>query len=325
MFIMYMELIYKIYNFNILFSTDILVILFFSLSYGIILFILTSFFNELINKILYYISIIGLTIIFISQLVYYKVYSSVFSFYSMTKADQAFEFMDTIIKVMIKNIIPIGLMILPVTLLIIFNKKFTFYKLSFKKIIILFVTSILIFFFSILLINNTKNNKGYTTYKLYYEINSPVLSANKLGLITTMRLDLKRIIFGFKETINLTENIDVNNQSKEEVTYNTMNIDFDTLIENESNEEIKNIYTYFKNSTPTNQNDYTGIFKGKNLIYILAESFNPIAIDKDLTPTLYKLYNEGFKFNNYYTPLFPVSTADGEYMEIGRASCRERV
>ena len=39
-----------------------------------------------------------------------------------------------------------------------------------------------------------------------------------------------------------------------------------------------------------------------------------MAIREDVTPTLYKLKNEGINFNNFYTPLFPVSTADGEYL-----------
>lgn len=39
-----------------------------------------------------------------------------------------------------------------------------------------------------------------------------------------------------------------------------------------------------------------------------------MAIMEDITPTLYKLKNEGINFNNFYTPLFPVSTADGEYL-----------
>ena len=38
------------------------------------------------------------------------------------------------------------------------------------------------------------------------------------------------------------------------------------------------------------------------------------AIREDLTPNLYRLYKEGFQFDSFYTPLYPVSTADGEYM-----------
>ena len=42
------------------------------------------------------------------------------------------------------------------------------------------------------------------------------------------------------------------------------------------------------------------IKEGKNLIYIVAESFNEIGVREDLTPTLYKLVNSGFVFENFY-------------------------
>ena len=55
------------------------------------------------------------------------------------------------------------------------------------------------------------------------------------------------------------------------------------------------------------------MFEGKNIVFFLAESLDPIAIDEQLTPTLYKLANSGFNFTNYYAPLYPASTADGEF------------
>ncbi|MDE5888639.1 MAG: LTA synthase family protein, partial [Bacilli bacterium] len=66
------------------------------------------------------------------------------------------------------------------------------------------------------------------------------------------------------------------------------------------------------NQMPTNKSEYTGMFKDKNLIFILAEGFNEIAVDKDRTPTLYKLTNSGFVFNNFYSPVF-LSTTGGEF------------
>ena len=36
------------------------------------------------------------------------------------------------------------------------------------------------------------------------------------------------------------------------------------------------------------------MFENKNLIFVVAESFSEIGIDKDRTPTLYKLTNNGF-------------------------------
>ena len=38
------------------------------------------------------------------------------------------------------------------------------------------------------------------------------------------------------------------------------------------------------------------MFEGKNLVFVIAESFNEIAVSKELTPTLYKLINDGFNF-----------------------------
>ena len=62
------------------------------------------------------------------------------------------------------------------------------------------------------------------------------------------------------------------------------------------------------------QNKYTGMFKGCNFIFITAESLSHYVIDRDLTPTLYRLANEGFIFNNFYNPNWGVSTSDGEYV-----------
>ncbi len=67
-------------------------------------------------------------------------------------------------------------------------------------------------------------------------------------------------------------------------------------------------------SIPTNKNAYTGMFKDYNLIMMTCEAFSPWAVDKDLTPTLYKLVHEGFDFTNFYTPIWITSTSDGEYV-----------
>ena len=58
------------------------------------------------------------------------------------------------------------------------------------------------------------------------------------------------------------------------------------------------------------------IFKGKNLIFITAESFSDMAIDPEYTPTLYKLKTEGYNFTNFYNPIWGVSTLDGEYVNL---------
>lgn len=63
-------------------------------------------------------------------------------------------------------------------------------------------------------------------------------------------------------------------------------------------------------------NDYTGIFKGKNLILILCESLSTIVIDKELTPTLYMMKTQGINFDNHYAPVYQSATADSEFISL---------
>ncbi|MBQ8798116.1 MAG: LTA synthase family protein [Lachnospiraceae bacterium] len=90
--------------------------------------------------------------------------------------------------------------------------------------------------------------------------------------------------------------------------------DFGQLAEKEKNDTIRNLHTYFEGQTATTHNEYTGMFEGYNLILLTAEGFSPWAVDKELTPTLYRLTHSGFVFENFYTPLWYTSTSDGEYV-----------
>ena len=94
---------------------------------------------------------------------------------------------------------------------------------------------------------------------------------------------------------------------------NALDINFEALAEVATDETIQNMHKYFATLTPSEKNEYTGMFKGKNLILITAEGFSPYAIDRDLTPTLYQLTHEGFVFNNFYQPDWTMSTTGGEF------------
>jgi len=99
-----------------------------------------------------------------------------------------------------------------------------------------------------------------------------------------------------------------------EYGYNVMDIDFESLIENEKSSAVISLHEYFAYIRPTRQNEYTGKYKGYNLIMFTAEAFSPFVVDPVLTPTLYMLVNEGFHFTDFYTPVWGVSTSDGEYV-----------
>ena len=116
------------------------------------------------------------------------------------------------------------------------------------------------------------------------------------------------------ETAEPAETVPQETQA-EEVVYepNVMDFDFAELAVTEQNSRIGRIHQYVSTIQPTYQNEYTGIFKGKNLIMITAEAFALEAIDPELTPTLYRLANKGIQFREFYQPMWGGSTSSGEF------------
>lgn len=91
-------------------------------------------------------------------------------------------------------------------------------------------------------------------------------------------------------------------------------VDFAELAKNKSS--VSGVYQYLASQTPAKKNEYTGLFQGKNLILITAEAFAAEVIDPELTPTLYRLANEGIRFTDYYQPAWGASTTSGEYSNL---------
>lgn len=306
------EIIFKLLMFHKVSIVSLIYTVIFSLPIISFLFIFTNIFSKKVNKIIYYITSVLITILYLFQYVFYKLFSVTFSFHTIGLAGQAADFKSIIVDSIKAYYIQIILLLIPLIIVIVFKRFVKFYTVRSKKLIYM----ILIFFFSILLsyVSLIPNkDKLYSPYSLYYKVNDPEKTIDKFGLLTAMRLDVKRVVFGFEEKLVTNNDKKPGADSKvEEVTYNVLDIDFETLKANEKNSTVKNLYSYFESAEPTNKNEYTGYFEGKNLIFILAEGFNSIAVSEELTPTLYKMVNSSFVFNNYYSPVF-LSTTGGEF------------
>jgi len=332
----FMESILRAVVIENFFSFGLIFSFIFSVFFAIILFVLSSFFEEKTNYILSSILLGIAAFIFSSQLVYYKIFRIFYAVYSFGNVSQVFEFWKDIWAGMLQNAIWITLIFSPAIINIAFRQKFLFYQKISKSYRIPLIYSIIFTHFIALGFVNLGSRETNSAYDLYNNSNYPILSVEKLGLLTTMRLDLQRLVLGWSPTlevsamdwsnthINKTDHtlnkkhhaLDITDEEKAEETieYNIMAIDFDNLISNESNKSIQEMHTYFQKVQPTKKNEYTGKYKGYNLILITAEGFAPYAVHKDVTPTLYKLVNEGYKFTNFYNPLWGVSTSDGEYV-----------
>ncbi len=95
-----------------------------------------------------------------------------------------------------------------------------------------------------------------------------------------------------------------------------MDIDFDQLIAETTDPSLRSLHEYFASREPSYTNEYTGLFKGKNLIWITVEGMSRFIIDEKRTPTLWKLQHEGFYCEHYYTPLWYGSTSGGEWANL---------
>lgn len=139
----------------------------------------------------------------------------------------------------------------------------------------------------------------------------------RFGVMTALRLEGIYSVTGLP--LNFTDLSPISSEpipSPVVYDYNAMEIDFHALAEQETNQTMQSLHRYFAAKIPTQQNEYTGMFEDKNLVYLVCEAFCPYVIDPELTPTLYRLSTEGFVFRNYYQPDWTQSTFGGEFAAV---------
>ena len=310
--LIYMDFIYNIFAYDNYLITSIINMILFALIGAAFITIITSLFKEKVNKIITYVIYIFLWFWYNLHYIFYKVFVSPFSMTLLKQSDQTLKFPKNIVISILQNFHMLVLFFLPIILLIIFKKKIKYEKYNYKEIIkycCVFVLAISIYVGNIFV--QPREIGGI--YNLYYETNNVSLNIENLGVMGATYLDVKRLIFGFNEKIMnvdvLEEEPKVSNEPKIiEYEYNYSDLDF-----SKGNNEIIN--NYIKNEVGTKQNEYTGMFKNKNLVFIVAESFSEIAVSEKYTPTLYKLVHEGFYFKNFYTSN-NLSTIGGEFQAL---------
>lgn len=281
-------------------------------------------------------------LLFSSQLIYHDIFRTFYFFQSVENIGQGLGFKGVIYSTVVKNLWWLILGIVPIIIFILFKKnkhrKLTRLANSLKvRGVIIFCSLSGFFIFHYLAIWNV--SLDVQASEMYYKRSSANLSADKLGLLTTVRIDIQRYLTGWSPKISPPpiseepangnyQNDDsiVDNDSEldddstrdddlieEPVEENKLNIPFDELIEQTENKEIAQMHKFFSKQQPSEKNEFTGKYKDYNLIWIVAEAYAPYAVREDLTPMLYKLSTEGYQFPNFYNPLWSVSTSDGEY------------
>lgn len=272
-----------------------------------------------------------------SQQVYYILYQRYYIASSLGGAADAMQFRATILRGITTALPRLLLMLLPFLFLCIFGWRLLGFnkKGRFTFSLFLAVVGIGIHFLAVLILPAFGTEK-MSPYDLYHNTFDIIASTREFGMGASFRLDLHRYLFHIKETGAL-QPLETNVYTRPQATnppepsdgettaptepdptggLNILEIDFDRLIAEEDDEVIWEMHQYFKSMTPSSKNEKTGAYKDCNLIFITAESFSYLAIDQELTPTLYKMQHEGIYFSNFYTPGWDVSTTDGEYVNL---------
>lgn len=332
LFIFSLELIVKInVNHSTIISWSTIRILISSWAFGLILSLIMTLFNKTGKKIVTTVIAILLTIYFWVEI---NLNNYMGFFMGIGNAEQGTKITDYIKDFIAASEIISYLVIIPLIILLIYiwylQKKLKIRKLNktiyfkFKienpkrkaftiiiSLIILILTSML--YYATLKIPFMQNKtQSIKNTNLILSSSNANLSVSQFGILVYGTSDI--IITTFDITPNI-EDYDYVSGSDNKEEDNSREIDdtaWNNVIAEESNSTYNKLNNYFINREVTPKNDHTGIFKDKNLIVVLMESVNMIAINEKEFPTLYKIYNEGISFRNNYSPRNNCSTGNNE-------------
>ena len=313
-------------------SVKLLYILGFSLSAAALLTLLTSFLPRKADLIVMAVLTAALAVLYGSQLVYKFIFGTLYSVSQVQQGGAALtSFWKETVATIREKFGYILLLLVPLLALagLWWKKKWSqepanwFWRSA--------AALIAVMFWGITVLCIGLGGTGYfTDYDFYYSDDAATTqTAERFGLLTALRLELTATgetpvekddgYFSFdavtEPATDPTGTADATapeGVAPTEPAYNVLDVDFGALNELTEDETIQAINNYCAAQTGTRKNEYTGMLRDYNLIYICAESFSTAAIDPELTPTLYKLVNSGFVFENFYTT-YPNNTTDGEY------------
>ena len=313
-------------------SWKILYVVGFSLSVAGLLALLTSLLPRKVDLIVTAVLTVGLTVLYGSQLVYKCIFGTLYSVSQIQQGGAALtSFWKETVATIREKFGYILLLLLPLAALAVLWCKGKWSKEPTNWFWRSAVALLAVLSWGITAACIGLGGIGYFSDYDFYHSNDATTTqtAERFGLLTALRLELTATgdaavekedeYFSFDavtepatEPTGSAEATGPNAEKPTEPEYNVLKVDFGALNELTDDETIQAINNYCASQTGTQKNDYTGMLRDYNLIYICAESFSTAAIDPKLTPTLYKLVNSGFVFENFYTT-YPNNTTDGEY------------
>jgi len=276
--VLYFETLLHIHIMGFSFNMSFIRIVLFSTGYALLLWAFVKLFKNKWAQFMLIFIVSLLTFIFFSLDAYYQIMGDFYSIWMSGDIVLGLTFLGRFFK----NIEWFHVLYFLPIMLIFFRKKhyvFHGFKYIIEPFALVFIAFLSIYG-ALLMINKeplyaSEAPYNYSDFDIYEKLPSAYQAVGEFGALTYFRLDIQ----GSNELVDIFESD-----------------------------------AFMKALPEHEENDFTGIFEGQNLIYILAESFSSIAIDPDITPVLYQMFERGWSFENYYAPLYYRNTADTEFM-----------
>ena len=318
------------------------VVLPFALAAGFLCTALTMPFRRAVNRVLAKVLSALISLVYVIEIIAKKILQSYYPFSTLGLAaeNRLTDYLDAIVSMVVRSIPVILALLLPAILLIAFGSRVLLFPRTDIRFAGLMAAAMVALHLLGLGAVHLPYGGDLTPAQLYTVDTNIDDQVEQLGLLTMLRLDIKHIFvpagslrdddFGEitpppSESPSAapsasdpagSEPPEVSDAPAIDTSPNVLDVDLASIAESASNKDIAWLAKYFGSKTPTNKNEYTGMFEGYNVIFFTLEGFSGYAIDPELTPTLYKLANEGFVFDNYYTPLHYTSTSGGECQNL---------
>ena len=146
--------------------------------------------------------------------------------------------------------------------------------------------------------------------ELFNNPSLPNITVSQFGILGYEVIDIKALIFGSSSAEREFT------KQEEEVTDYSRFIDdtaWISLNEEETDKDYRLLNNYYLSKSITPKNEYTGLLEGKNLIVIMIESGSNVLLNyPEYFPNIAKLYNEGWAWDNAFSPRNTCATGNNE-------------
>ena len=204
--------------------------------------------------------------------------------------------------------------ILVVTWYFLLNKKCDYKKISFNKKYLLliptFIIAVLLYYGTLTIPFMQNKFQIKSNLKLFINPDVPTVAVNQFGTTVFGILDFKSFLFpSYEENSVYNMSLDSGN----EVVNREVSEALEEIAKNEKNKKYTNLNNYFASQNITDYNEYTGMFENKNVVVILMESVNEAIINEEYFPNFSNLYNNGWSWENTYSPRNSCATGNNEF------------